>query len=67
MLKWKGEYYWGSNALHMLALLSEWRGAFSILNRLVFNSPNAARFAYPLLKLGRLLLLKFKGVPLISQ
>ncbi len=66
VLKLKGQHYFGSDALYMLALLSDTRGAFSILNRLLFSSRDAARLGYPLLKLGRRLLLKMKGVSRIA-
>ena len=67
VLKLKGRYYFGSDALYMLALLSDTRGAFSILNRLLFSSRDTARLGYPLLKLGRHLLLKMKGVSRIAK
>lgn len=67
VLKMNGQYYVGDRALHMLALLSEKRGVFSIANRLLFASPLAARLGYPLLKLGRRVLLKLKGVPRIVR
>ncbi len=67
VLKMNGRYYVGDRALHMLALLSEKRGAFSIVNRMLFASPLAARLGYPLLKLGRRVLLKLKGIPRIVR
>ena len=57
-----GRYYVGHEALNVLALLAESRGAFNRFNRLAFSSPVAARLGYPWLKLGRWLLLKLKGV-----
>ena len=62
VLKMNGRYYRGHEALNCLAFLSENRGGFSRVNRLVFNSPLAARLGYPLLKLARRLLLRIKGV-----
>ena len=67
VLKMGGRYYIGHEALNVLALLSERRGLFSRINRLVFNSPLAARIGYPLLKGGRWLLLKIKRVPPIAE
>lgn len=55
-------YHVGHDALNVLALLSEDRGLFSRINRALFNSPLAARLGYPWLKLGRLVLLRLKGV-----
>ena len=63
VLKLNGRYYFGSDALHILARLSSKRGAFNLTNRLLFSTPGAAWAAYPLLKQGRRLLLKLKRVP----
>lgn len=62
-----GRYYVGHEALNELALLAESRGVFNRINRLVFNSPVAARLGYPWLKLGRWLLLKLKSVAPINH
>ena len=62
VLKMNGRYYRGHEALNSLALLSENRGAFNRVNRLVFNSPSAAKLGYPMLKLARRLVLRIKGV-----
>ncbi len=66
VLKLHGRYYFGSDALHILALLSGKRGVFNAANRIMFGLPVAARLGYPLLKLGRRLLLKLKGAPPIK-
>ena len=63
VLKMNGRYYVGHEALNVLALLSDKRGGFNRLNRLLFNSPLVAKFAYPLLRSARWLALKAKGVP----
>ena len=63
VLKVNGRYYRGADALYMLAWQSDRRGFFGRLNGLLFRSATAARLSYPLLKLGRLCLLKLKGVP----
>ena len=63
VLKLDGRYYVGHEALNVLALLSDKRGAFSRLNRLLFNSPRVAKLAYPLLRSARWLALKAKRVP----
>lgn len=67
VLKMGGRYYIGHEALNVLALLSESQGLFSRINRLVFNSPLAARIGYPLLKGGRWVLLRVKRVPPIAE
>ena len=63
VLKLNGRYYIGHRALNVLALLSEKRGGFSRVNRLVFSSPLAARLGYPLLKFARWLLLRMRRIP----
>ena len=55
-------HYVGHEALHVLALLSTDHGAFNKFNRLAFSSPLISRFTYPLMKAGRWVLLKLKGV-----
>ena len=55
-------FYIGDEALHVLALLSEDRGAFNKLNRLAFSSPLISRVTYPLMKAVRWALLKLKRV-----
>ncbi len=66
VLKMRGHYYLGSDALHALALLSGKRGVFSLANRILFSLPGAAWVGYPLLKLGRRLALKLKGISPIA-
>jgi len=64
-LKLNGRYYLGSDALHLLALLSRKRGLFSLGNRVLFRSPVVARLGYPLLLWGRRCLLKLRGTAAI--
>ena len=66
VLKMGGRYYHAEDALTALALMSEKRGFFNVLNRLLLSSPRMARLAYPMLKLARRLALKFRGVPLLQ-
>ncbi len=66
VLKIHGRYYFGSDALHVLALFSRKHGMFSLVNRLLFSTLGTAWLGYPLLAFGRRLLLKFKGVSPIS-
>ena len=67
VLKMDGRYYFGSDALHVLALLSEKRSVFGIVNRLLFSSRVTARIAYPLLQFGRRVLLRAKGISPIES
>lgn len=55
-------FYIGADALNVLALLSENRGAFNKFNRLAFSSPLVSRVTYPLMKAVRWALLKLKRV-----
>ena len=66
VLKVGGRFYRGADALNVVALLASRRRAFGLVNGALFRSPTIARIAYPLLKLGRRLLLKAKGVPPIE-
>ena len=66
VLKMDGRYYFGSDAFHMLALLSGRGRVFGVVNRLLFGSRPAARIAYPLLVAGRRALLRLMGIPRIG-
>ena len=48
----KLNYYLVHEARHLLALLSERHGVFSVANRFLFSTPVTAWFGCPLLKLG---------------
>ena len=67
VLKMRGRFFCGAEALHALALLADSRKPFGALNRLLFRSRTASRLAYPVLKLGRRALLKIKGAPMIDS
>ena len=58
VLKTDGQLYYGSDAIHALALMSSRSGVFNRLNYWVFRSPRMARILYPILKAGRGVLLK---------
>ena len=66
VLKMDGRHYFGSEAFHMLALLSGRGRVFGAANRLLFGSRPAARMAYPLLVAGRQALLRLMGIPRIG-
>ena len=66
VLKMDGRHYFGSEAFHMLALLSGRGRVFGAANRLLFGSRPAARMAYPLLVAGRRALLRLMGIPRIG-
>ena len=62
VLKMNGRYYHGEDALVALALMSERRGVFSVLNRMLLGSRRMAGVAYPLMRLARHVALRIKGV-----
>ena len=58
VLKIGEELYYGSDAIHVLALISSPSGLFNRLNYWVFRSQVLSRLIYPLLRFFRNLLLK---------
>lgn len=50
---WAGKVYYGSDAMHLLAMLSDDTGAFSFVNKVIFKNQTAARTIYPALVAGR--------------
>lgn len=58
VVKHKGVLYYGSDAIHSLALMGRREGIFNRLNHYIFRSKTRARFLYPILRSGRNLLLK---------
>ena len=61
VLKLGGELYYGSEAIHMLAMIGSRSGLFNRFNYHVFSSPRLARTLYPVLRAGRAVLLKLLG------
>ena len=55
---WEGNYYYGQEAVSLMAMLSAETGTFAWLNRLLFTSPRVAGTVYPLLVRGRKIVLK---------
>lgn len=55
------EMYYGSDAIHALALLSSRSGLFNRLNFLIFRSKGLSRVVYPVLRAMRNLALKLLG------
>ena len=67
VLKMGGEIYYGSDAIHALALISSRSGVFNRLNYWIFRSKTAARMLYPVLKACRNVLLKVLGKTKINN
>ncbi len=57
----RGQAYFGSDAVHVLATLSSGSGLFNRVNAKLFASPKVAKAAYPFLKFGRTLSLVLRG------
>jgi predicted DCC family thiol-disulfide oxidoreductase YuxK len=60
-------FYHGADALQMMGLLGSSYGWFNRLNAMLFRSPVVARCAYPLMRAGRNLLLRLRGVTPIGN
>ncbi|HEY0921151.1 DCC1-like thiol-disulfide oxidoreductase family protein [Rheinheimera pacifica] len=61
VLKMGDNWYYGSDAIYMLSLLSSRSGLFNRLNYHLFKSKRLAKWLYPLLRFCRNLLLKLLG------
>jgi predicted DCC family thiol-disulfide oxidoreductase YuxK len=57
----EGKYYHGADAVQILALHSDKSGLLGRLNHVVFRSPWRSRALYPILKMGRNMLLRALG------
>ena len=58
ILKMGNEFYYGSEAIHALALISSRSGVFNRINYWFFKSKTLSHIFYPILKMGRNILLK---------
>lgn len=67
VLKVDGQFYYGVDAMHVLALLGTRSGVFNCLNYWVFSSKRLSKILYPVLRAGRNLLLKLLGVTKINN
>jgi predicted DCC family thiol-disulfide oxidoreductase YuxK len=67
VLKAGGQLYYGSDAIHALALISSCSGVFNRLNYWIFKSKILSAVLYPALRASRNLLLKILGVTKINN
>ena len=67
VLKMNDQLYYGSDAIHALALISSRSGVFNRLVYWVFKSKRASHVLYPILKNGRAVLLKLMGKSKINN
>lgn len=58
VLKMNNQLYYGADAIHALALISSRSGVFNRLAYWVFKSKRVSHVLYPILKFGRMVLLK---------
>jgi predicted DCC family thiol-disulfide oxidoreductase YuxK len=61
VLKMDDQLYYGTDAIHALALISSRSGLFNRMNYWIFRSKHASQILYPLMREGRNLLLKILG------
>jgi len=67
VVKLDGVLHYGPDAIHALSLMSGAAGGFNRINHWIFSSKSRARMVYPLLRLGRNLLLKALGKTKINN
>ncbi|HEX4271745.1 MAG TPA: DCC1-like thiol-disulfide oxidoreductase family protein [Rhizomicrobium sp.] len=63
---YRGRVYHGHDAVNMLALLSSNSSVFNRLNQMLLSNRKVAAAVYPLLKLGRRLVLALRNKTLIA-
>ena len=67
VLKMGNKLYYGSDAIHALALMSSRSGIFNRLNYWAFKSETLSRIFYPVLRSSRNILLKILGKTKINN
>src|SRR5688572_6878212 len=67
VLKMDDQIYYGTDAIHALALISSRSGMFNRLNYWIFRSKHISKILYPLMRAGRNLLLKILGKTKINN
>jgi predicted DCC family thiol-disulfide oxidoreductase YuxK len=67
VLKMGSQLYYGSDAIHALALISSRSGLLNRINYWIFKSKSVSSWLYPVLRLFRNLLLKILGKTKINN
>jgi predicted DCC family thiol-disulfide oxidoreductase YuxK len=67
IIKYNDRFYYGTDAIHMLALLSSPVGIFNRLNAFLFKHKLSAKLLYPFFKIIRRLLLIIRRTPKIHM
>ncbi len=63
---YNGQYYFGADAAHFLAMLNSSHGMLNAITASIFRIKIFARLLYPIVKIFRRLLLKIKGIGAIE-
>ena len=67
VMKYGGSLYHGADALHLMALIGSGHGWFNLMNAALFRSKPMARIFYPVMRAGRNLAIRVKGVGKIEN
>ncbi|MCP3460036.1 DCC1-like thiol-disulfide oxidoreductase family protein [Bradyrhizobium sp. CCGUVB23] len=67
VVRWRGRYHHGADAMHLLTILAGDRSIFNQVNRALFSRPQIARALYPVLVGARKLILRLLGRKLIGE
>ena len=67
VVRYRDHFYWGAEAMNLLAILGSDTTLFNRLNGMLFRHPALARLFYPLLVRGRLASLRLLGRGLIKE
>jgi hypothetical protein len=67
LIQLDGMIHVGADAMHQLAIISNQHGMLNQMQRFVFSRKWLAHLLYPLLRLGRRLVLLVRRVPLIED
>ena len=67
VVRWRGQYHYGAEAMHLLATLAGDGSFFNRINRLLFSRARLARALYPAFVRGRKLTLRLLGRKLIGE
>ena len=67
VVKIGGRIHYGSDAIHILALLSSRSGLFNRFNYWIFRSKRFSSVLYPILRDGRNLILRMMGISFIRN
>jgi predicted DCC family thiol-disulfide oxidoreductase YuxK len=67
VVRYRDHFYWGAEAMNLLAILGSDATLFNRLNGMLFRHPTLARLLYPLLVRGRLASLRLLGRSLIKE